>query len=433
LDFIAAIPWWVWLFFGLGVYATVIESLKAFYAFGRTLKTPHVSSSAPAPGSFEFLQALSGVINAPVRQGGHAVMLNNGDGFYPSLLEAMASAQHHIHIMTYIWRDGKISDQIFDVLLNRLKDGVDVRIMVDGLGSLMGPRKQFKTFREAGGKMAVFAPLQLSELIHFNHRNHRRAFVIDGRIAFTGGITVDDHWIGDAQDPHHWRDTMIRVTGPMAHTLQSTFVQLWTNVYGEILSGESYYPPDCEETRNDIAHIGIAHSPSTESQSLLHFFWFSLHTACKSIYIANAYFAPDRHIRGELLNKARKGLDVRIMLPGRHTDNMLVRWAGQRFYSKFLRAGIRIYEYQPTMMHAKHMVVDDGFTIIGSANIDNRSVQLNQENALGIADDELAQNVKEVFYRDFERCEEITLERWIKRPLWWRLRERVAVLFMVQY
>lgn len=426
--------WVVWVIFLIGLYAIVIEGLKAFSALGRVMKAPHTSSSQPEPGTEEFVQALASAVAAPLGTGGTVRILNNGDGFYPVLFEEIRNARYSVHIMTYIWRKGELSDRLFGELIRCAERGIEVRVMIDGLGSIFVPRDDVRRLREAGGQIGVFSPLTFAEMIHVNHRNHRRAFVIDGRVGFTGGITIADQWLGNAQDPHHWRDLTVELTGPLAYTLQSTFVQLWINVTGEVLTGPKYYPEIQEPVTNpEMLHVGIASSPSSEVQPLLHILWFTLHTADTNIYIANAYFCPDRHIRRVLVEKARKGLDVRIMVPGTHTDSRLVRWSSHYFYRKYLKAGIRVFEYQPTMLHLKYVVVDNCWSLTGSANIDIRSVMTNQENVLGIADEELADRFQAVFLEDMKRCEEITLEAWNDRPWWWRVREQLAVLFKVQY
>ncbi|HET6566544.1 MAG TPA: phospholipase D-like domain-containing protein [Rhodothermales bacterium] len=426
--------WIVWVVFIIGLYALIIEGLKVFSAFGREMKAPHTSSSQPGPGTMEFVQALANAVAAPVGTGGTVRILNDGDAFYPALFEEIQNARHSVHIMTYIWRKGELSDRLFGELVRCVERGVEVRVMMDGLGSVFAPRKDVDALRKAGGQIGIFSPLTFAEMIHINHRNHRRAFVIDGRIGFTGGITVADQWLGHAQDTDHWRDLMVEVTGPLAHTLQSTFVQLWINVTGEVLTGPKYYPEiEAPIANPEMLHVGVASSPSSEVQPLLHFFWFTLHTAHTNIYIANAYFCPDRHLRGVLMDKARKGLDVRIMVPGRHTDSPVVRWSSHYFYRSYLEAGIRLFEYQPTMLHLKYMAVDDCWSVTGSANVDIRSVMTNQENLLGIADEDLADHFQNVFLEDMKRCKEITLEDWEKRPWWRHLGEQLAVLFKVQY
>lgn len=417
----------------VGLYATVVTLLQLFVAFGRRMRPPS-ANTFPMPGSWDFMDALSAVLDTPVRRGGRVRLLNDGADFFPALLEAIRGAEHHIHLMTYIWKKSRIGDEIFDAILERARAGVEVRLMIDGIGSLMAPDRHLRALKEAGGKVAVFSPLLSSHFVHVNNRNHRRAFIVDGRIAFTGGMSVADQWVGEAGQAGDWRDTMVRVTGPMAHTVQIAFLQLWTNITGEHLIGPGYLStPSEEEIDGDVLHLGVAHVPTVVVQPLLHVFWLSIMGARERIYIANAYFAPSRSIRKALVEKARAGLDVRLLLPSRHTDNPFVRWAAHALYDRFLEAGIRIYEYTPSMMHAKHMLVDDRWTLIGSANIDLRSIRLNLENLLGICDRELACQVEAQFADDFACAEEVTADAWRQRPWWYRLRERGAGLFRAQY
>lgn len=427
------IPTWMWIFTGIGIYATVIHLLQAFMMLGRSTKQPR-ADTLPEPGSREFFTALSATVNAQVHRGGRAELLNNGDEFFPVFLQAIREARHSIHLMTYIWRPGRIADEVFAALIERAREGVEVRLMIDGIGSFIAPRHHLRALQKAGGHVAIFSPLFSSRFLHVNQRNHRRAFVFDGRIAFTGGMSIADQWLGNGQDPHHWRDMMVRVTGPMARSVQVAFLHLWTNVTGEHLVGPAYMPPlTDEETAGDTVHLGVAHSPDPAEQPMLHVLWLSMQSARKRIYLTNSYFAPSRAIWKCLIERAEAGVDVRLLLPSRHIDNPFVRWAAQSLYGEFLEAGIRIFEYTPSMMHGKMLLVDDCWTIVGSANIDIRSIKLNQENVLGIADRELAKRVEQQFLADCARSREIQLDRWNSRPWWRYAREGLFTLFRAQY
>lgn len=425
-------PWWIKLFAAVGMITTGIGLARILVHFGREGGEP-TSSEVPKAGTDEFLQALSETLVNPIVRGGTVQVLNNGDEFFPALLDAIEKAEHHVHIMTYIWKKSQISEKILKLLIRRAREGIEVRVMLDGLGSQFAPWSELEKLREAGGQVVVFSPPLSSRILYLNKRNHRRAFVIDGRIGFTGGMAISDEWTGNAGSPENWRDTMVVVTGPLAHTLQGAFMQLWVNVRGEQLFGQKYFPVFEDSSDSDLAQIGVAHSPAGVIQPLLHFYWFTLKSAQKRIYIANAYFAPDENILNVLLEKARAGLDVRLLLPGPHMDRNMVRWSARRGYQELLEAGIRIYEFQPTMIHAKHMLVDDIWTVYGSADLGYRSIKLNHENVLGIRGKDIAGETLEVFEQDFSRSKEIKLEAWNNRPWSERMLELMAVGLKAQY
>ncbi len=234
-------PWWISLFFVVGVLATVWAFATMFLALGRRPRRLTVYSR-PAAGSARFLESLSGLLNEPLQSGGTARLLNNGDQIFPAILEALRGAEKTINFMTYIWEKGEVSDQVLDVLVERAKAGVKVRVMLDGMGAWRAPHKRFKELGVAGGRVRWFNPFRVGKLTAFYRRNHRRAIVVDGKVAFTGGASVGDKWQGNAQDPEHWRDIMVEVRGCLAVNLQSAFTQLWANSTGEILLGEDHFP-----------------------------------------------------------------------------------------------------------------------------------------------------------------------------------------------
>jgi cardiolipin synthase A/B len=429
------IPWWVAALAVIGALAAASALISLFSALGeRPAKlcltgTPPVDSEA-------FLLGVSGAVNAPLMRGGSARLLSNGVEIFPALLEALKKAERTINIMVYTWEGGKLSDQIFDVLLERRREGVQVRVMLDAFGSVFAPKERIGELREAGGKVVFFNTLRFGRLTSLYKRNHRRAFVIDGRVAFTGGASIADKWLGDAEGPEHWRDIMVEVRGCLASNLQSSFVQLWANSCGEILVGEDFFASDFPEDLpgEEISrHVHVISSPAQASHPLRLFFWTSLACARESLYVTSGYFAPGADTRRVLVERACAGVDVRLLLPGRHTDAPAVRWAGHAYFAELLAAGVRIYEYQPTMVHAKMLVVDGKWSIVGSANMDIRSRELNQEAVIGILDRGLAGQLKETFLRDLERAKEITAEEWGRRGIGRRVLERCCALFAEQF
>jgi cardiolipin synthase len=257
---------------------------------------------------------------------------------------------------------------------------------------------------------------------------------MDGEVAFTGGVAVGDKWLGNADHPDHWRDTMSRFTGPPASTIQTAFVSLWAPVAGELLSGPAFFPPrDGTTNAGDLVHVGIASSPSSEDHPLRLFYLQSILSARQRLYLTTPYFVPDETIRGAVAARARAGVDVRILLPNALTDAKPIRLTSHRYYEELMAAGVRIYEYQPTMMHAKGMVVDGKWSVVGSANMDIRSHELNQENVLGVLEAGFAEQMEAAFREDLTRSREIQPEQWRRRGRRARLGARAAALFAEQY
>lgn len=428
------IRWWMVLFFLLGVLASAGVVVSLFSPLGRR-PADFGSTAIPPVDSRAFLSALAGSVNGPIRQGGSARVLHNGDEIVPALLRDLAAARRTINFMVYIWEPGRLADTLVAALGAQARRGVEVRVLFDGLGAMNFPDSTRARLRAAGVRTAVVRPLRFGELTRFHKRNHRRAIVIDGAVGYTGGLSVADQWLGDARNPEQWRDEMYRVTGPLAASLQAAFAGLWTDVSGEVLVGEAFYPPDppAAGAGTPISwHVNLVSSPSADEHPLRIWFWQSFMSARRRLWVATPYFATDRHLREALMRRARAGVDVRLLLPGRHTDVPAVRLAAHYHYEELLRAGVRIYEYQPTLLHSKRLTVDGQWSVVGSANLDIRSQELNDENVLGILDASLARALERTFLEDLERSREIRLEPWLRRGWTARTLERGAVLFKEQ-
>lgn len=418
---------------GLSIVAGLVT---LFSALGRRPSKLDVSQGV-AVDSAEFLSSVAGVAGSPAQAGGTVELLNNGDAFFPALLDSIRTARHSINFLVFIWEPGKASDQVFAALVERAKAGVQVRLLLDGFGG-DAPEESLKALKDAGGKVALFRPPRFGKLTRFHKRTHRRAIVIDGETAFTGGIAIGDKWLGNADSEEHWRDTMVKVTGPLAATVQSAFTAPWAHAAGEILVGEPFYPPRPAAAADlsaapALLHMGVASAPSSDDHPLRVLFMQTFLAARKSLYIATPYFVPDRVMREAVAKKAREGVDVRILLPDEHTDAMPIRQTTHSYMQELLEAGVRMYEYQPTMMHTKHVVVDGLWVVVGSANMDVRSKELNDENVLGILDADFGRVVEATFLEDLKQAEEIKLEEWRKRGVFKRLLERTCRVFAEQY
>jgi cardiolipin synthase A/B len=431
-ELIELMPWWVGVFFVIGLLAVGNVVMSLFVSLGR--RPPRLrATETPPVTSHEFADMLAGLLNLPVEHGGRARLLNNGDEFFPRLLADIAGARHHIHFMAYLWKDGTISDRILAALEERARAGVQVRLMLDGVGALRAPYGRVRDLMEAGGRVHVFRPPTLGKLTRIHKRNHRRAIVIDGDTAYTGGMAVQDCWLGDARSKDEWRDMMVRVEGCMARGIQSAFTELWAGTTGEVVIGDEYYVHGSGRGEGGPLHITLVSSPAPEKHPLRLFFHLTFMAARRELLIVTPYFAPDPHTRQTLVDRAVAGVDVRILLPNHLTDIPLVRWSARRHYEELLAAGIRIYEYQPTMIHSKAVVVDGLWSIVGSANLDVRSKELNKENVTGILDEGLAGELRDSFFRDLERSDPFELERWRRRPLSSRFKEAITAPFSEQF
>lgn len=426
---------WLSVFGALSLIALIIG---IFYVPGR--RSPLLQATkAPPIGSREFLVGIAGAAGSPLLTGGSVRLLNNGVEFFPALLEAIGKAEHTINFLVFIWEPGVASDQVFAALIERARAGVQVRVLLDGVGSYGAPGDSIEALRAVGGKVATFRPPTLGKLNRFHRRTHRRAIVMDGKTAFTGGMAVGDKWLGNANTPEHWRDTMVEVTGPMATTLQSAFVAPWAHTTGELLSGDLFFPEDplSVPAANDSVpvtlHMGIASSPGSEAHPLRPFFIQTFVSAQRTLYINTPYFVPDESIRIAVAEAARRGVDVRLLLPNEHTDATPVRRASHHFFEELLQAGVRIYEYQPTMHHSKIMVADGQWSIVGSPNMDIRSKELNEENVLGIQDVGFARQLEASFLDDLKLSKEFHLAEWRKRGAWARSIEWIAGRFVEYY
>jgi cardiolipin synthase len=316
---------------------------------------------------------------------------------------------------------------VLNTLIERQRAGVSVRVLLDALAATGAYDAKFDELREAGGQVAKFRGPGLSTWMRVHRRNHRRAIVIDGRVGYTGGMAINDKWLGNAQDPDHWRDMMFKVTGPMASSLQGAFADVWIASTGEFLSGPRMYPADVAPEPDGVSRfIHLIFSPADDDQSVAYLFLSAVLAARERIAIVTPYFIPDRAFREALRDRARAGVDVRILLPGDHIDNPQVRWSGQNHYDMLMDAGVKIFEYQPTVLHSKFVVVDGKWSIIGSPNINPRSRRLDEENAFGILDARLAAELEAAFEADLERSTRIRLEQWRQRSIFKRLLERAV-------
>lgn len=358
-----------------------------------------------------------------------ATLLQNGDETFAALLAAIRGSRKSVNIELYIFNEGRVGAEFARALSERAHAGVEVRLLVDGFGSHPGDLAD--AMSAAGVRIAVFKPLRIYSLDRIGNRTHRRIMTVDGQIGFCGGFAVDDRWQGNARDPSEWRDTNIRVEGPVVAELQHVFLEDWVHTTGEVLHGPSQFPP-IEPAGSTLAQA-VSSSRADQSSMAKLQYYMGIQAARKTIWIENAYFVPDRQIREGLVRAARRGVDVRVIVPGKYIDSPNVRLASRFHYGELLDGGVSIYEYLPTMMHNKVMVVDGIWTSIGSINFVNRSMKKNAEANLSIYDRAFAAQVEKMIEADLLRCERFTKEKWKKRGLLARFGETFFWLFSENY
>jgi cardiolipin synthase len=376
-----------------------------------------------------FPRSLSAFGREMVR-GNRAEILNNGDAIFAGMTGAIREAKATVHFESYIFKDDKAGKIMSEALMDAARRGIEVRVLVDGTGSkFAGPL--LARMRQAGVDARVFHPIRLWSLYKIARRTHRKILVVDGIVSFTGGFCVADQWLGDARNPKEWRDMMVKATGPVSAQMQAIFSEGWTYTTGEILAGDKFYPPNPPAGEVMAQAIKVSRGDSSSLAAMLYF--VAIQSARESIHIQNAYFVPSRQIREALMQAARRGVDVRIMVPGRHMDQPIVRMASRRHYGELLTAGVRIFEYSRTMMHNKDAVIDGIFSTIGSINFDSRSTRENAEASLAFYDREFGARLEAVFAEDQKHSREITYEGWKKRGIEQRLAELVSSAFQPFY
>ena len=377
-----------------------------------------------------FLQTMHALTGAPLATGNCVELLRNGAQIFPSMLSAIRAAKKTINLEFYIYWDGEIGRQFAEALAERARAGVQVKVILDAVGSTRMSQSLIDFMSRNGIDLEWYHPLRWYTLSRFNHRTHRKLLIVDGRVGFSGGVGIADEWLGDADAPNHWRETMVRVEGTVVTQMQFAFMDNWVKSRGEILTGLDYFP-ELGPCGSHLTQV-IKSSPSEGSSTVKLLYVISIVSAQKSIYINNAYFVPDDDTIQALEGAVRRGVDVRVIVPGEFTDVPIVRQASRWHYEQLLRHGIRIFEYQPTMMHAKTMVVDGIWLTVGSSNFDDRSFRLNDEVNVNIYDEGIAAQAEAMFHDDLARSEEVRIRKWLKRGWMAKVKERIAERFKPQ-
>jgi cardiolipin synthase len=358
----------------------------------------------------EALPSIAGATHGELLPGNKVELLQNGDGFFPPLLAAIAAAKETVHLESYVWWKGKICEDVAEALARKAEQGVEVRVLLDASGSSRMDKKLLARMKDAGVKLAKYRPLRFSNLARVNSRDHRKIVVVDGRVGFVFGHGIADEWLGHGEDRKHWRDTGARLEGPIVGALQSAFTENWVEETGEVLVGDRFFPK-LQPAGSIAAHLAYHFNHgSVSAVDLLYRIAFA--SAQKELWIQNPYLAPDPEMLDLIAEAAERGVDVRVMLPGEVTDAQIVRHAGHRHFANLLRRGVRLFGYQRTLNHQKVMIIDGLWSHLGSTNLDNRSFESNDEVSLGVVDADIAAQLRSAFEEDLRSCKEIRLEDW---------------------
>jgi cardiolipin synthase len=357
---------------------------------------------------------MGNVLGTPFSGGNRITTLVNGDQIFPAMLRAIRGAEKSVTFETFVFKKGEIPQQFVDALAERARAGVKVHVILDAVGASKS-RGYHRTLREAGVELERFHHIFYWDLRRFNYRTHRKLLVVDGKIGFTGGVGIADEWAGNADSPEHWRDCHYQIEGPVVAQLQGAFEANWLKTRGELLAGPAYFP--ALSSAGPVEANSFYSAPRRGRVAVSLMYQMAIHAARQSLCIENPYFVPDKDILQALAEAARRGVKVQLILPGRHIDSKAVRHASRKRWPKLLAAGVEIYEYQPTMIHSKLMIVDGLFASVGSANLDSRSLAINDEANLNVLNADFAAEQNKLFANDLAQSVRVTVENLKKQSL----------------
>lgn len=409
------------------LYLTIIGGAFIAWLILVVLFTPHIPYHIEGDldaTSDHFVRVLESTCLVTLKDGNKVEVFTNGSAFYPAMLDAIRGARETINLECYIFKKGKIGSAFVEALGERARAGVRVTVVLDAIGSLGTFREAARPLREAGCRVEAYQAMTWYRLSRLNNRTHREILVVDGRVAFLGGAGVADWWAESDGGTPMWRDMMARVEGPTVPDIQGVAAENWLECCGEILTGPETYKE--YERADGVQAFVLKSSPSDRSTVSRVLFQTLIEAAHRRVRISTPYFLPDKAFRKALIRTARRGVDITVVVPGRHTDQRWVRFASRRMFGPLLEAGIRIYEYEPGMTHVKMLIVDDLWSAIGTTNLDNRSFEHNDEVNLACRNADVAARLTLDNEADIDRSRAVTLDRWRRRPLWEKLIGSIA-------
>lgn len=387
---------------------------RIYLLFKHQRHTPYLELDLDAlPPLGEGLNTLAGLADGAVHEGNSAKVFQDG-ALFPAMLADIQAARHTLHLETFVWTKGSLEREFVDSLCAKVRQGVKVRLLVDAIGGSSADSACFKRLTEGGVEFAQYCRPRWVNLHRFNQRTHRKLLVVDGAVGYVFGHGIADQWLGRGQDEDHWRDTAVRVEGPVVRALQAIFMENWIEETHRVPAGPGCFP--ALESKGAVsAHVfSSASGDSVSSVALI--YTVAIASARKEVLIQNPYFAPDDGVCELLATMVKRGVAVHLMAPGKHTDSPFVRDAGRHLYDSLLRAGVRVYEFEPTLLHQKIVVVDAIWSHVGSTNFDSRSLALNEEAGIGLLDQQVAAELRDAFHADLRRSTELQLDEWRKRP-----------------
>jgi cardiolipin synthase len=376
-------------------------------------------------GEPAFRSTLVAYTGSAVVPGNRVELLLNGDQIFPAKIAAIRAARKSITYAQYVFEEGAPAADTAQALAERCRAGVTVHVLLDAVGALAMPSQYRDWMTEAGCEVASFRPLSPWAIDRVNERNHRRILVVDGTIGFTGGSGTSGKWSGNGKEDGFWRDTDVRVEGPVVEQLQGAFAENWLEATGVALGGAAYFPRPTEVKGGVDAQV-VRSSPAGGSVAMYTMFLLAMASARRSIYITNPYFVPDEKMVQTLLQARRRGVRIVLLLPGA-IDHNIVRQASRGELGRLLREGVEIHEYRPALLHAKTMVIDSMWATVGSTNLDRRSFALNEELNLVIYDPTVARRLEQVFEKDLAQSRPVTYAGWNNRGLLSRMLELLAM------
>jgi len=418
-------PTYILVFAIGGMAVSLLTFLVAFFHPGLEYRTG--DSELPPVNSPEFERLVALLADSEAHPHTHVEVLTNGDCFYEAELAAIRGATNHICLEAYIFQKGEIAGRFIEALTERARAGVEVRIVLDAIGSLNMWRRDFRDLIAAGGRVCWYNAFRWYNLPRLNNRTHRELLVVDGSLGFIGGAGIADHWLKSRGRRHpRWRDTMFRVEGRAVSSLLSMFAENWLESSGELLVDPKYYP-ECPAA-GSVASLVVNSTPSFGRSSRARMlFQLLIESSRLSVHVTTPYFLPDRGATRAMVRAMReRGVEVVILVPGRHSDHLLTRRSSRRLYGDLLKHGARIYEYRPAMIHTKSLTVDGLWSVIGSTNFDHRSFGINDEVNLAALDERLALRLEEDFQRDLAQSHRVTYDEWLNRSPFERFHEWIG-------